>query len=388
MVKDSLVAYVRNLIQKGYNTSAIRSLLLRYNYSNREIDDVIALIYKPTIRHEIHLSRATTLFIIFIFISTLGVISFFYFTQKVSQSKLLDLNLEPVVTTVKPGESISFLKEITNLGSSKRYDVVIKQEIIEPTTNRILTQKVETRAIETFGSSKTEIRIPEETIPGNYILRAIIEYDSQKAIATIPVKIASLGEKIEPKQKVVDCNDNNQCTRDFVENYQCAHKPIVPCCGNNICEYNEEGTCFMDCKKIIDEQSSLISTATLDDIKELAKVDPNKAMQQCSQIEVPDLKDTCISNIGEVQRNKIYCTQIDEVRIKDLCFSNVAKLTNEKSLCESISTDGRKDACYMTFALDNKDYSVCDKVTNDNLRNSCESLRQLNEQQTQNLNIT
>jgi len=399
MVKKSLIEYVRSLVQKGYDISTIRNVLLKYGYTNKNVDEAINLVYHPTIRHEIHLSHTTTLVIIFIFASLLGIVSFFYYGPK-TPTKLLDLNLEPIAMTAESGESIIFLKELSNLGSSRRYDVVIKQEIIDPKTNKILTQKIETRAIETFGSTQTKILVPKETKPGDYILRTIVEYDNKKAVATLPVKIVAFAEKwtcfdgiknqneegidcgsiCKPCEvQVLECNDNNPCTDDVIEGGMCVNKPVTPCCGNNICEVQEQENCNADCKKEIEPFSSLPSTGTLEDIKELAKVNPSRALQQCNAIEVPDLKDTCISNIGEVQRDKNYCVQIVNARRKDLCYSNIAKLTNDNSLCDEISIDGRKDSCYMTFVLDNKDYSVCGKITNKQLRQSCESLKQLNE---------
>ncbi|MBI2658350.1 hypothetical protein HYX08_06695 [Candidatus Woesearchaeota archaeon] len=397
MQKKSLADYVREFAQKGYSASTIRNFLLKYGYSGREIDDAIGSIFGTTIRHEIHLSHTTALVVIFIFISLLGVSSFFYFGASKAPSELLDLNLEPITTTAEPGSSITFIKELSNLGSSKRYDVIIKQEVIEPNTNRIITQKIETRAIETFGSTQTTMLIPKDTAPGNYILRVIVEYDGKKAVATLPVKIASFakketcfdGLKNQDEEKIdcggackecekqsIECNDNNPCTDDLTENDVCINKPIFPCCGNSICEEQEKGSCS-DCQKA--EPPLLMSSETLDDIKELARVDPAKALQQCNGIEVPDLKDTCIGNIGEVQRSKEFCLKISNPRIKDLCYSTIAKETNENSICNDISTDSRRDSCYMTFVLDNKDYSVCDKISNKHLRQSCESLRQLNE---------
>lgn len=396
MPKKSLVNYVRSLVQKGYDVSAVRNVLLKYGYTEKEIDEALSSGFKPTIRHEIHLSHTTALVIIFVFVSLIGIASFFYYSPSKAPEELLDLNLEPVAMTVQPGENIVFLKELSNLGSAERYDVVIKQEIIEPVTNKVITQKIETRAIETFGSTQTRILVPDDTKTGDYILRAIVEYNNKKAVATLPIKVVA--EKKETcfdsiknqneegidcggicmpcEKQVLECNDNNPCTDDILESNVCASKPIVPCCGNNICEENE--ACASDCKKS-EEYSQLISTETLEKIKELAKSDPNKALQQCNALEVPDLKDTCIGNIGEAQRNKNYCNQISNARIRDLCYSNIAKSINDNSLCDFISIESRKDSCYMTFVLDNKDYSVCNKITNKHLRQSCESLKQLNE---------
>ncbi len=396
MVKKSLIDYVRNLVQRGYNISAIRDVLLKYGYTNREIDEAVNEGFKPTVRHEIHLSHTTALVVIFVFASLLGIASIYYYGSSRVPTKLLDLNLEPITTTAEPGQSITFIKELSNLGSSKRYDVVIKQEIISKTTNKAITQKTETRAIETFGSTQTKILVPDDAKAGDYILRVIVEYDDKKAVATLPIKIVTFAKKEtcfdgiknqdedgidcggickQCEEQIAECNDNNPCTDDALENEECINNPIAPCCGNNICEEQEE-SCIADCKKA---EYPAFSSGTLDEIKELAKVNPSKALQQCNSLEVPEQKDECIANIGEVQRNKNYCAQIINARTKDLCFLNIAKIINDNSLCEEVSIDSRKDSCYMTFVLDNKDYSVCDKITNKHLRQSCESLKQLNE---------
>src|SRR3989338_7929255 len=186
MAKKSLVNYVKGLLQKGYDIPAIRNTLLKYGYSQKEADEVISSSYNnTTIRHEIHLSKTTVLVVVFIFASLLGAAWFFYYSPKAS-TQLLDVNLEPVKITVESGSNIIFIKELSNLGSSKRYDVVIRQEIIELQTTKVITQKIETRAIETFGSTQTNILIPKDTESGDYLLRVVVEYDDKKAVATLP----------------------------------------------------------------------------------------------------------------------------------------------------------------------------------------------------------
>ena len=118
MVKKSVVEYLQSMLQKGYDISTIRNEMLKYGYTDKDIDDAINKIYNPTIRHEIHLSKATIMVIVFVVLSLIGAGSFFYFISTPrAPNKLLDLNLEPVTTTVKPGESIIFVKELSNLGS-------------------------------------------------------------------------------------------------------------------------------------------------------------------------------------------------------------------------------------------------------------------------------
>ncbi|MBI2542339.1 hypothetical protein HYV80_06530 [Candidatus Woesearchaeota archaeon] len=396
MPKKSLIDYIKKQLKKGYDVSSIRNVLLKYGYSGSEIDDAIG---STTIRHEIHLSRTSVFVVVLILVFLTGIVLFLRYKPVQTPSNLLDLNLEPIATNVAPGQSIAFIKELSNLGSAKRYDVVIKQEIIDPLTNEIVTQKIETRAIETFGSTQTKMLIPDDTKTGDYILRAIVEYENKKAVATLPVKIARAakketcfdGVKNQDEENIdcggacnpcngqaKECNDNNQCTDDLVENGICSNKPIEPCCGNNACESQENDDCLADCPKAA-EPSFPALPEDLDEIKEAARANPLKALQQCSAIEVPDLKDECISSIGGVQRDKSYCARISNARIKDLCYSGIAKSSNDNSICRDISADSRKDSCYMTFVLDNKDYSVCGSIINNHLRQSCESLKQLNE---------
>ncbi len=390
MARQKVLNYIRDLLQKGYDISAIKNSMLKYGYSNSEIDEAVKEIYHPTIRHEIHLSRTTIFVIVFIVLTIGGVAFFFLYNQEKSPEQLLDLNLEPVKTTVAAGDSISFLKEISNLGSAKRYDIFIRQEVSDPKTSKIITQKTETRAIETSGSTKTIIEVPQETKPGNYLLKVVVEYHGKSATATLPIKIVST-KSVEGKETCfdgivnqdeegidcggvckpcegLDCNDNNPCTDDKIEDNICVHNPITPCCGNGICEGKE--SCAADCKDTSHE--------TLDDIKEIAKSNPMEALQKCNQIDVPVLKDTCIKNIGEVQNNKDYCSKIESQKIKDQCYSSIAKSSNDNSICEEISNDGIRDSCYSYFFVPpNKDYTVCLKLTNKDLQQSCDRLRQL-----------
>ncbi len=392
MVRQSVIDYVRSMLQKGYDISTIRNTMLKYGYTKKDIDEAVNEVYHPTIRHEIHLSHTTIFAIIFIVVSTIGVVILFYYVPAKAPAQLLDLRLEPVKTEAEAGENVAFIKQMSNLGALKRYDVIVRQELIDSKTFAIMTHNTETIALETASSTQTKILVPADTKPGSYILRVIAEYGDKKAISTLPIKVVEArktetcfdgiknqdeigldcGGVCKPCEKRLDCNDNNYCTEDVMENGKCVNRPISACCGNNICEEGEKESCTADCQKEP-------ATENLEEIKELAKSDSGKALQQCSQIEVPDLRDTCISNIGEVQRSKNYCSKINNTRIRDLCFSNIAKSTNDNSLCREISTDGIRDSCYMTFVLDNDDYSVCGRITNKALTQSCESLRQLHE---------
>ena len=53
-------------------------------------------------------------------------------------AKLLDLTLEPIKTEVNAGEGISFIQQLANKGSSSRFDVAVRQEILDPRTLEVI----------------------------------------------------------------------------------------------------------------------------------------------------------------------------------------------------------------------------------------------------------
>src|SRR3989344_6023752 len=180
MVKKKVVDYVKSMLSRGFDSSAIRQNMLKYGYPENDISEALKEAYNPTIRHEIHFSKTAVFLIILIVASIIGAAGFFYYgtTQNKASAQLLDVNLEGVTTSAKPGEDIIFVKELSNLGSQTRFDVTVKQEIIEAKTYKVLTQKTETRAVETFGSTQTKIEIPETAKPGDYLLRVTVEYEN------------------------------------------------------------------------------------------------------------------------------------------------------------------------------------------------------------------
>ena len=397
MAKKKVVDYIREQLQNGYSISQIKNVMLKYGYTNNDIDEAVNDIYNPTIRHEIHLSKTTIIVVVFIALLAVGSFSFFYFGNGKTPSKLMDLKIRPVTTTVAPGDDIVFVKELSNLGSSIRFDVLVKQEVLD-SSSKTLTFSTETMAIETFGSTPTEMNIPANAKEGDYTLRVIIEHEGKiLAVATSPVKISGssinksekqetcfdkiknqneeeidCGGVCKPCEKKLDCNDNDQCTFDFIEEGKCINRPLATCCGNGICEQNEQQSCSKDCN-----QPDFSSNEELDKIGETAKTDPSKAMQECSKIEFSDTKDACIANIAEAQQSKEYCSSIISARIKNKCYHDIANLLNDNSICEQILDESYRDSCYANFFINYKDYSVCGKLINKALKQSCESLKQL-----------
>ncbi len=288
--------------------------------------------------------------------------AFFYFSQRNPQ-QLLDLNLEAVQSSAKPGQEIVFIADILNLGSGSRYDVFLKHELIDIKSNKVVAFKQETVGIETSASKQTAILIPQDTASGNYILRTIATYSGNRAVATLQVKIE---EKEEGTVIIPDTGGEEQEEEQPEE-----EQPE---------EEKEEETPEPEIEDIKENPiEGLTSYEISEEIKKIAKTDKKKAAGLCQTLALQISRDLCYNNVAEIAGDRSYCTIIQDERTKDVCLSNLARITKRSEICESISRDSRRDSCYMNFVVDFKDYSVCDKVVNQYLKQSCGSLKQLSE---------
>ena len=352
MANNTLIKYIQEQIKIGYDAQTIRGYLLKYGYSASDVDEAIKEVYRPEVRHVVHFSPTTMISIVSIFVGLI-VVSFVFYNLMSSKTPetLLDLNLDGIKTTVKPGEDVTFIVEIDNLGSAKRYDVSLKYEVIHLKTSEVLTFKEETMAIETKGSKQININIPSDAAIGDYVLRAIATYDGQRAVATLPVEIEE-GEFVEePEEEPVEEPEEE-----------------IP-------EEVEEETGVTD---------ALTTFETLEKVEKIAKQNKREAEKLCNKLVLQTSRDLCFNKIAEVLGDRTYCEKVNDERTKDVCISNVAKIVDKSEICEEITKDSRKDNCYMSFVTGGKkDYTVCVKVTNQYLKQSCESLKQLSK-----LNIT
>lgn len=422
MADKKLVSYVQDMLRRGYPANSIQQVLIQRGYTPSQANAAIQDARQLEIRHTLHLSPALLLILGAIIVAG-GAFGFFALSQGNSglQEELLDLNLEPVELDKAAGEEIVFLKEITNMGASNRYDIILKTELLDPRTGEVLTSKTETRGIETIGSSQTRLALPDSVKPGSYTLRTIAEYQGGRAVATLPVTVTAAGslaptcsdgirnqdeegidcggsceacqkeetppegenktpaERAPSPQELV-CDDRNACTADANTDGQCSFTPITPCCGNNVCEDGEQDTCRTDCPLLQDEGENppgLPDSQSLEELKVLASSNPRQAARGCAELTIPDHRDTCYTNTARIAKDQEYCQEISDARIKDVCLAEVARVRQQSDACVGISRDDRRDSCYLTFVLDYKDYSVCDRIINDNLRQSCFSLKNL-----------
>ncbi len=381
MVNQQLINYIKKQIKAGYSVNTIKYYLTKHGYSTQTVNDAINSISSPEVKHVVHhISKTTIISLAVVSIVLLLIASgiYFYLAKPSQPAQLLDLRTSLLKDNVKGGDKLEFNIELSNLGKTKRYDVVLRHEIIG---TEIYNQ--ETIAVETSTSKTSYIQLPSELTPKRYTLKTIASYGDKKAFSTFGFNVVKEGEEV-----TTSCTENWECSEWQPTTCPTTEQQTRTCndlknCGTTL--YKPETT--RSCTYITDQEPSQPTITEkpsdfsgrtiwekLDIIKQLAGSDPNQALNDCPTFEIDSHKDECYFNVAEVTKSDVICKRIISERTKDKCFSNVAKLTTDNSICEKIIKQTRKDSCYMNF-VNSGDYSICDKIDNSYLKEACIALR-------------
>jgi hypothetical protein len=96
----------------------------------------------------------------------------------------------------------------------------------------------------------------------------------------------------------VDCPDRTCFTKDCID-YNCSYSPIIPCCGNGICEIGEDYENCTDCPNCDDENNCT------EDLFDYDK-------QRCVNGEIVPCCGNGICEIGEDYENCTDCPNCDD----------------------------------------------------------------------------
>jgi hypothetical protein len=337
MVSQSLVNYVKTLLNQRYDLRTIRSTLRGAGYTQYDIQEALAEAQKP---HVVHTKTLIIAFAIVLVITVSIIVAL-----KVAQPEPVDLelSLKTYKLSVAPGEQLIMTANIVN-PSGRETQAILDLDIKGP---KKIVAPSESLEVGAKAAVPIAISIPQDATIGQYTLIAKLAYGSKKETATQYFEIVQ--ERVESptvvpreeeeravqKQCPGGCNDLNPCTDDICVKGQCQYKATSPCCGNGICELGEENC--VDCAE------DVISEA----IREAAK-DPEGSAEKCSQ----------------------------DPANADQCYKDIAKIANDKKYCDYIQDSKWKDPCLMHFAYDG-DYTVCGELQNKFMRNSCNSLKNL-----------
>ncbi len=370
MVDKRLVDYVRQQINAGYDINSIRAHLLRYGYDASAVDAAV----KKAARKGFPLGIAAGIIglLLIIVVVTLVIINM----GPSAPEQLLDLEIAMISEDIYPRDTIEFNVQSISMGNTKRYDITLLHEIRD-SSGRMITSKEEDVGIETRISKVSRIKVPVSASAGRYNLRTTAFYDSRSASSQVQFDIQETVVEPEPgpepeKRCPASCDDNDPCTEDICNaetDYECEHNPIVPCCGNNICEKEESyETCSIDCPF----EGPDVPEPTPDPPEPTEK--PGDYYVTGSEYSLGEVIEIAQQKSSPDPKNAVrFCNDFTG-NYKDICLTTVAKQTNNYRYCEDIVFDAERDNCYTHFIVENEDYTLCSKVVNKHIRTACESM--------------
>lgn len=359
---QSLRDYIVEQRKRGVHDSQIKLQLLRSGHNPASVDAALAR------RHQKKFPTSLMVLGLIVVIAALAILTLDYIDSP-PQPILLDLFIQPLMVELQPGQDIVFSRLLSASGPSLFPDAELTHSILDSKSGEVLRSTTEMASIKVRNPVKSRFPIPGNLDPGFYLLQTLADYDGKRAVASFLFKVYIRGDnpscfdnEQNQGEENIDCGGPcdacDRCSNDRWDDEEdgldCGG-PCIPCirasCFDEIRNQNEQGIdCGGICRvcTLIDRNfRQLDPKEQLLEARELAKTDPDAALEHCR------------TSDGQAQR--------------DECISQVADETDDMTICSSIIIPSKKDSCYLSFALEG-DYTVCDKITNVYLMNSCFSL--------------
>lgn len=355
MVQESLVAYVRRLVEQGYDSGTIRTTLLNAGYSQYDVDAALRSAGAPA--RKIGGKPLIIAFVIILFASA-GALLLLKLLQAPPIELQVSVNL--FSTELAPGQELVVNTDIRN-PSGKKVDGLIDFEVSGPGGR--VASKTEKFSVVTQASVPASIQLPQDVAPSDYTVSVKVSYKGKyeqasrgfsvvEQVSQQVAPVEALTKEAEEAAREIQltcpggCDDLNFCTNDACVQGECKNEPITPCCGNGKCEEGEsKSSCVIDCSERPVDPDEIETKAA-----ELAKSDVNGAMAMCDSL---------------VQRTYV-----------DGCLSEVAEASENKEPCARVVNSDIRDGCFITFAYKN-DFSVCSEIRNDLMKTSCDTWAQV-----------
>ncbi len=93
-----------------------------------------------------------------------------------TSEKLLDLKIQPLTDIIEPGDKLKVEATIYNLGGVKRVDARLELQLIDISTNEIVSMSNESLIVETTTTVIREINVSNDVREGRYMIKGIARY--------------------------------------------------------------------------------------------------------------------------------------------------------------------------------------------------------------------
>jgi hypothetical protein len=348
-------------------------------------------------------------FVGLIFIFIILFVSFYIFYNSIdnsSQEVFFDVEIN-IDNNFYNNERVTFERTIisdSNLGIPVKvyYNVIdISNKSIFNSEETIYlldsnTKMIDLKTIEKQGQYKIVLQIEHKDFKKDFIKSFKVNLRQEEINNNLQVKDSNNNDDVVEiiKQCPIFYDDGDKCIRSYCNkdtNYEPVYEPIVPCCGNSVCEEGEEHSCAEDCKEDSDDTyfdkkdikpnfEILKSDAPLldqiEEIRRYSKTDLLGAMDLCGTIIFDYFKDECFHKVAVENEREDLCEVIEDKRTVDQCYTKISKTKEDYTLCNNVEAGLRRDSCYMRFGLKGV-YDVCPLLEDEYYKQTCEKLREI-----------
>ncbi|MBU2560926.1 MAG: hypothetical protein KKD17_01420 [Nanoarchaeota archaeon] len=357
---QQLADYIQKQLQAGYGQQAIANFLISRGYPYYEVNSALQQATIP--KKEIRIEHKLVVFaLIAMFIMTAAVTIMYFKAYMLIgigvPEKLLDVEAERLTTIVQQGGELTFQVKLINFGYEKRFDVVLNYKVIDRETQGTVLEKSETVALSTTLENIVKFNIPEDMKPGKYVLRVDATYKEFTATSgfvfdLLPKELAA--ERIEEIRKQVPVIPEN--ISEIPE--LAPERPEVP-------EAVPTPIPALPVEKKFYE--GLTRQQAFEMVKAVSVREPQRAVEMCKTLRVPQHQKDCIMNIATFKKDGIYCSFIEDSG-KDACLLQLFMETKQPNLCDQIQDSAIMSSCRMmsaagqggTFAQNNRPQDAAD----------------------------
>ncbi len=344
--------YIQSRLNQGVPLSQLKYELSKQGYSAEIINRAVSNVYHSPLSRDVgFFFKYKTLSFILLGIILIGgilVLSIFMAKTHNSQTPLqplqMDISINALSKTIIKGEPVRISVDLTNFGSTSRYDVHVRYELINKETQQSILLGDEVVAIETQRSFIKELSLPDHIQEGEYELRASVTYGQINDFSSTSIFIK------KPQQKSLP-------TINKTKPQQLKNK-TRPAPGPHVTQI---------------QTNNLNMIEILNNIEDIAKSDKTKAVQLCSQINYEIYKNDCFAKTARAIKDAQVCQLITSRVIRDNCYASIEpeEVSGKASICGDIEDITRKDLCLVDVAVRSGSMELCNQINNTNLRNSC-----------------
>jgi len=107
-----------------------------------------------------------------------------------AQSFNVEIELPDSYKNVNPGNDVWFTIKLLNLANTQRVDVTLNYEIADSNGKSII-HNTKTVAIETQASFVADLKLPENSLPGDYNINVVVNSSMGESTATTALKVSA-----------------------------------------------------------------------------------------------------------------------------------------------------------------------------------------------------